>query len=621
MSDNIQYYPYNSRNSLYRSKIGAVASGETLKLRLLLHKDACCNNVYFLYREDSGQVQEHLMTPCEWLYDYRFYEIEVSLPEGLYWYSFRYTSLYGDFNIVKVDGGLGIVSREGGNWWQQTVYDAAFKTPDWLKGGVIYQIFPDRFYKSGKPHKKGLGDRYDCEDITLQPAFKQDNTPRRLGNDFYGGDLEGICEKLPYIASLGVNCIYLNPIFKARSNHRYDTGDYMQIDEYLGDEDDLRRLCEKAGELGIHIILDGVFSHTGDDSRYFNRYNSFEEIGAYNSTNSKYSSWYTFEAFPNKYNCWWGVPSLPEVNEENPQFLEFITGENGVLKKWLRCGIKGWRLDVADELPDAFLDALRVSVKSEDEDNYILGEVWEDASHKISYGYRRRFLRGKQLDSVMNYPFANAIVDFTKGGNAHTFNETVCSILENYPKCSIDLLMNHIGTHDTARILTRLGRDDNYVGDRQWQSEQSLSDWEYERGVKRLKFAALLQYTLPGVPSLYYGDEAGLQGFGDPFCRAAFNWENINDELLQFYRNLGKMRTDNPVFKEGEYIPLVAEDGLLAFIRKSSDKQLLVALNRNEYDIEFTVPEDLKNGTILFGQYSGEEKASIKPMEFLVIAN
>jgi len=590
----MQYYPFDSRNILYREKIGALAEGETLRLRLLLHRDAHVHETFLIIREDSAEnAREVVMQPKEWLGDYRFYDCEINLTEGLYWYSFRYTSDYGEFFVTKTETSLGIVSPDGKSW-QQTVYSKKYKTPDWLAGGIIYQIFPDRFYNSGNKKENLPEDRYYCNDWEKQPEFHQPQDVCRLGNDYYGGDLKGIEEKLDYLKELGVTCIYLNPIFEAHSNHRYNTADYSKIDPCLGDEKDLESLIKKAEKVGISIILDGVFSHTGDDSIYFNKKGRYNSLGAYQSKQSPFYKWFNFQNFPDEYSAWWGIDTLPETNENDLSFANFITGEKGIIRYWLKKGIKGWRLDVADELPDEFLDKLRLAVKAEGEENYLLGEVWEDASNKISYGNRRRFLRGKQLDSVMNYPFANAIVAFLKGESADCLLNTVMDICENYPPEALKLLMNHIGTHDTARILTRLGCDETFDGDRERQSRAYLSPQQYALAVKRLKLAAVLQYTLPGVPSLYYGDEAGLTGYGDPFCRGTYPWGKENTELVEFYKELGKMRRSNDCFKEGEFLPVAADGGLLAYCRKSGKQITMIAVNREDRERWFQLPDYIK---------------------------
>ncbi len=574
----MNYYPFDSRDNLYRSKFGSLAEGETLRLSLLLHKDACVNEAFLQIREDSSEEYSELrLLKGDWLGDYCFYNGEITLSEGLFWYKFRYTSAYGEFFVTKTNESLGCVTAEG-EPWQQTVYSADFRTPDWLAGGIIYQIFPDRFNNSGSPKTNIPDDRYICNDWFKQPEYRQPNDKLRLCNDYYGGDLKGIEEKLPYLKSLGVSCIYLNPIFEAHSNHRYNTADYLKIDPVLGDEKDLENLVKSAKKQGISIILDGVFSHTGDDSVYFNKYGRYDSCGAYNSKNSPYYSWFKFNEYPEDYSSWWGISSLPETEEDDLSFTNFITGENGVINYWLNKGVKGFRLDVADELPDGILDKIRIAVKRGSEENYLLGEVWEDASNKISYGRRRRFLRGRQLDSAMNYPFANAIINFIKKRDGKALLNTVMSILENYPKPAIKLLMNHIGTHDTARILTVLGTD--YIPpSREEQSKFTLNSEQYNNAVKLLKLSAVLQFTLPGVPSLYYGDEAGMEGFGDPFCRGSYPWGKENRELLDFYKYLGEFRRKNDAFRDGEFIPITADYGIFAFLRKTENSNVLVAVN------------------------------------------
>ena len=615
----MQYYPFDSRKLLYRDKIGAVASGETLRLRLLLHNDAHCHNAYLCIRQDDNDFyDEILLEPKEYLEDYRFYDTQITLNTGLYWYHFRYESDYGPFYVSKDDGSLGIVSYDICDF-QQTVFESGFDTPDWLCGGIIYQIFPDRFYKSGKQHKNIPEDRYICDDWAKQPEYRQVKEKLTLGNDYYGGDLKGIEEKLPYLKSLGVSCIYLNPIFEAHSNHHYNTADYMKIDASLGDEDDFKSLCNSAKDMGIRVILDGVFSHTGDDSIYFNKYHRYGDGGAYNDISSPYRSWYSFGDYECGYSAWWDVPSLPEVDENNPEFTEFITGQNGVIRHWLRLGASGFRLDVADELPDKFLENIRRAIKTEKADGYLLGEVWEDASSKISYGARRKFLQGKQLDSVMNYPLAEAIIAFITGQNAHTLNETVLSILENYPKCSINLLMNHIGTHDTMRILTRLIKEGEYIYDRQWQSQQALTHDEQLRAKVLLKMSAVVQYTLPGIPSLYYGDEAGIEGYGDPFCRSTYPWGKEDTKLVEFYKSLGAIRTSCDAFKDGDYLPIICDGGMLSFERVSSNARAFIAVNSGNSSYNITVPKTYHNAKNSFGSVDIKETVVLNHGDYIII--
>ncbi|MBO4694021.1 MAG: glycoside hydrolase family 13 protein [Clostridia bacterium] len=616
----MQYYPFDSRKVLYRRPYGAVKENEKLLIRLLLHSDAHVHNAFLRIVDDrSGDMHEIELAPREWFEGYRFYDTDITLPDGLYWYDFRYTSDYGQFFVVRENGGRGVVSKSEGVKWQITVYLSDFKTPDWLKGGIIYQIFPDRFFSSAVPKNNIPEDRYLCEEWSAQPEYRQNGEKKSLGNDYFGGDLKGIKEKLSYLKDLGVTCIYLNPVFEAHSNHRYNTADYLKIDCMLGDESDLKDLCKEAKENGIGIILDGVFSHTGDDSIYFNKYGRYGEGGAYRDYSSKYHNWYKFNRFPDDYAAWWGVPSLPETNEENESFSEFITGKDGVLRHWLRAGISGWRLDVADELPDSFLDKIRTAIKEENPEAFLLGEVWEDASNKISYGARRRFLRGRQLDSVMNYVFANAIIDFVRNSNAKKLQNAVEDVMENYPCDSVHLLMNHIGTHDTARVLTVLGRKDCYTGDREWQSKHRLTQEEYLLGLKRLKIAAILQYTLPGVPSVFYGDETGVEGFGDPFCRLTYPWGAENTDLLNFYRKLGKVRRGSLAFKEGKFKPFIANGDLFAFIRKKGSNRVFIAVNRGEEDVNLTLPDEFVNVKSIFGTAPDNDLLCLHPFSYSVI--
>ncbi len=616
----MQYYPFNSRDILYRNKIGAAAAGETLQLRLLLHRDENCQDAFLhCRRDDLEKAQSVKLTLKENFEEYNVYQCEITLDTGLYWYYFSFKSDKGEFFVTRGEHCIGKISNEVDSCWQQTVYSADYSTPEWLKGGIIYQIFPDRFYNSGKEKYKVPDDRFLCSNWSRQPEYRQIKGEKCvLGNDYYGGDLNGITEKLPYIASLGVNCIYLNPIFEAHSNHRYNTADYMKIDPLLGNEEDLKTLCFKAKEYGIRIILDGVFSHTGDDSVYFNRCNRYDSVGAANDKSSPYYEWFKFKDYPDDYEAWWGILTLPETQEENESFCEFITGKNGVLRKWLRCGVSGWRLDVADELPDSFLEKIRLAIKEENKEFYLLGEVWEDASNKISYGERRKFLLGSQLDSVMNYPFAGEIINFARGGNAENLNECICSVMENYPLCSVSVLMNHIGTHDTVRALTVLQNGYPDGKDREWQSKQVLSKEEYESAVEKLLLAAVLQYTLPGVPSVFYGDEAGVQGYGDPFCRASYPWGQEDKRIIEFYKQLGEIRRGSECLKSGGYCSYVLDGSFIVFERFCESDRLLVAVNASNEEKTYSMPSVYKNAKAYFGNVSANE-IKVSPQSFVIL--
>ena len=597
------FIPFNSRDLFFKNKFGSIESGEELHLRLCLPRSFCCTGALLIIRRDDGEYEER---PMFWAgmcdSETEIWDIHTSVEkEGLYWYHFDYISSYGRSSVLQTTDGIGAFSHSFGTKtdWQLTVTEKNFTTPDWLKGGIIYQIFPDRFYNSGSKKENVPTDRIMRDDWGNEPEWRYNAENKILNNDFFGGDLKGIEEKLQYLHGLGVTCIYLNPIFESHSNHRYDTADYSKIDPVLGTEKDFKNLCKSAEKLGIHIILDGVFSHTGDDSIYFNRKGRYNSLGAYNSPESPYYSWYKFTDYPEKYQSWWGFVTLPEIVEEDENYRKFINGKGGIVEKWLKAGADGFRLDVADELPDVFIDELRTRLKETKPDALLMGEVWEDATTKHSYGSRRRYLLGSQFDSVMNYPFANAILDFCRNGKAEDFMHTITGIIENYPKQCLDVMMNHIGTHDTERAITKIAGESCEYRDREWQSRHNLGD-NYNKAVTLLKCAAVLQYTLPGVPSLYYGDEAGMQGYKDPFNRGCYPWGNENLELIDFYKALGKIRRENEVFKKGYFAPISSMLGCVAYCRYDENDSIMLIVNRNEHPITYHLPDDFKNAhTIL----------------------
>lgn len=594
----MDFIPYNSRDLFFKNKFGSVQMGEEIHLRLVLPRSFCCSGALFVIRRDDEVYEEYPMLWAGMSGDNaEIWDIHTTIDrEGLYWYHFDFFSSYGRSSVLEINNGIGGFSGSLGacNDWQLTVTEKDFTTPDWLKGGIIYQIFPDRFYNSGTKKENVPADRVMRSDWGAEPEWRPTAEGKVLNNDFFGGDLKGIEEKLPYLKDLGVSCIYLNPIFEAHSNHRYDTADYSKIDPILGTEEDFKNLCKAAKEMGIHIILDGVFSHTGADSVYFNKNGRYETLGAYNSTESPYYKWYKFTNYPEKYQSWWGFVTLPEVIEEGEEYREFINGKGGIIEKWLTAGADGFRLDVADELPDIFIDELRARLKKTKPDALLMGEVWEDATTKHSYGSRRRYLLGSQFDSVMNYPFANAIIDFCRNGKAENFMATVMSIVENYPKECLDVMMNHIGTHDTERAITKIAGESCEYRDRAWQSCHNLGD-KYEKGLKLLKCAAAIQYTLPGVPSVYYGDEAGLEGYKDPFNRGCYPWGNENCELIEFYKELGKIRRENPVFRKGKFYPVSSMLGCIAYRRADENGDIMLIVNRNEHPITYRLPENYRN--------------------------
>lgn len=605
--------PYNARDTFYKSVFGSIQAHRAFRLSVLLPRDGYVNRVVAVFDKDGYGKQFFELTDDGREFEGGFYtrSCEISLEEGLYFYLFVMHTTDGERLLLHQGGGYGDFDPKNGERWQLTVYETDFATPSHTKGGIIYQIFPDRFCR-GKNNQPFPSDRFVREDWGGLPEHRQTDAPCRLGNDYFLGNLNGIAEKLDYLKSLGVTMIYLNPIFEAHSNHRYNTADYFKIDPMLGSEKDFIALCKKARKKGIDIILDGVFSHTGSDSRYFNAAGRYGNGGAYNDPNDTYASWYRFRRFNSDYASWWGIKTLPEVSEDDPSFTEFITGEEGVIRYWMQRGAAGFRLDVADELPDAFLDKVRTAVKSENPEGYLLGEVWEDATNKISYSQRRRFLRGRQLDSVMNYPFAGAIIDFVTGGNGYDFAETVMTVLENYPAPALHNLMNHIGTHDTARILTRLAGEPALGRGRDWQAAQTLTPAQYATGKERLKMAALLQYTLVGLPSLYYGDEAGMTGYGDPFCRGCYPWGNEDEDLLAYYRTLGKARLHCAAFAEGELEFLAVGLGYVIYRRRQGESEAIIGINRWHETETVSLGLDLSGYRAVFGETPRGRSVTLK---------
>ena len=406
----------------------------------------------------------------------------------------------------------------------------------------------------------------------------------------------GVIEKLDYLASLGVTVLYLSPVFEAYSNHRYDTGDYEKIDAFLGGEEAFEKLIFEAHKRGMRIILDGVFNHTGDDSRYFNRRKTYKNEGAYQSQSSPFAKWYRFRNFPDDYECWWGIKILPRLDHGVEECRRYFTGEDGIIARWNAQGVDGWRLDVADELSDEFLDELRHVVKKNTKgEGLIIGEVWENAVDKSAYGARRRYLSGRQLDSVMNYPFRNAVLAFVRDGDAETFYHILTEIYTSYPRATSNSLMNLLGTHDTARILTLLG--DGGKGEllpNDTLAHLNLTEEERKNALTLLKMASVLQFTVFGVPSVYYGDEAGIEGYGDPFCRRPFPWGREDADLLSHYRALGKLRGEHSALADGEFRFLEHDATSFVFERAGHNERIVVLANMGEAKT-FSIPKGSVN--------------------------
>ena len=498
---------------------------------------------------------------------------------GLYFYYFRITQSHNSFRLFKQGNDT---NMESGDLWQVSCVPADFITPDWAQGATIYQVFPDRFHKVGRCDLTGKLEPYTVhKDWYEEVDWRPTSSGEVLNNDFYGGNFKGIAEKMDYIASLGTTLLYLNPISKSFSSHRYDTGDYKQPDPMLGTLEEFTAMCDAAHAKGIRVVLDGVYSHTGSNSLYFNKNGTFPGKGAYQSESSPYHSWYTFHSWPNRYTSWWDFDTLPTVKKMDPAFVKYIiTDEDSVVAHWLKAGADGFRLDVVDELPDEFVLMLKKRIREVKPDALLIGEVWEDASTKQAYGQRRRYFVDGELDSVMNYPFRTAIMNFVrKMDGGEQLKTTVMSLAENYPPQVLNCCMTLLGTHDTPRILTALV--DDFSGDRQEASRRFLSRSQYIRAEERLLMAAFLQYTLPGSPSLYYGDEAGMEGHKDPFNRRPYPWGRENRILLEFFRQLGQLRKECDALRLGNIEFTYATDHRLTFCRRYNGKTVRIYVNRN----------------------------------------
>ncbi|MDR2752757.1 MAG: glycoside hydrolase family 13 protein [Oscillospiraceae bacterium] len=578
----MHFVPFRSRSELHKTPFGAVAAGEEVTFRVVLPRHLGCRGVTLHWGDYDGAWERAI--GLVWAGMQGAHEewwqcaVTVEAP-ALLRYRFAFAADSGGGVIGDTGAGVGRIGAEG--YWQLTVFDPATRLPEWVRGGVLYQIFPDRFCASGRAKQGVPPGRVLRDDWGGAPLWAPDDAGKITVFDFFGGDLEGIRAKLGYLKGLGVTCLYINPIFFARSNHRYDTADYLRVDPLLGTEEDFAQLCAQAHRLGIRVLLDAVCSHTGDDSVYFNKHGNFLALGAYQSKESPYYDWYQFRRWPDDYACWWGVDILPELRESHEGVLDFFAGKNGVARKWLRAGADGYRLDVADELPDVFLDRFFAAARDENPDAFVLGEVWEDASNKHSHGGRRRFLLGRQMHSVMNYPLAEAILAFALARDAEGLAEVLQTQQEQYPPCALHGLMNHIGTHDTMRALVRLA-DLREPG----RTEIDLPPERYAAAAKRLQLCAALQYTLPGNPCVYYGDEAGLQGGMDPFNRGCYPWGGEDAKLVEYYRQLGALRHKYNAFAGGALVLVSAAQGCVAFLRRG-EPELLVIANANDHAIAY----------------------------------
>ena len=595
---------HDSHDIEYRRPFGAVPCGTTVNLYIDASTVAMPQSVNLrVWSKATGELLLEPFTVEETPVCFRFrFQLSVPTEPGLLWYHFRIKCEDRSYGYGAQGDELGGEGVEFGAVpqadWQITVYDAKAKVPEWYTNGIMYQIFPDRFYRGDHPSPLPVlpaGGLYHPHWNDSPFYAKDPQTGDIAAYDFFGGTLDGITDKLSYLKSLGVTILYMNPIFESVSNHKYDTGDYKKVDAQFGGDGAFARLQAAASDAGIHLILDGVFSHTGSDSPYFQ--------AALRSKDSPYYSWYRFTEYPDKYDCWWGVTTLPNVNEMEPSYRDFIiSGPDSVIKHWLKRGAAGWRLDVVDELPAEFVQEMYRELKATDPEAILIGEVWEDASRKKSYGTLREYLLGRELDSVINYPFRSALIDFLTGHcDADAAMRRLTSLCENYPAPYFYATMNVLGSHDVPRALTLLGgaTPENQMTKLE-QARYHLPAAARRVAVQRLKLAALIQFASPGVPCIYYGDEAGLEGHGDPQNRRTFPWGNEETELVTWYQRLAAIRRSEAVLRTGRWVPLSAGADIFAFGRRTDegrdalgavmpDAAALVFVNRSEAVVEWVI--------------------------------
>ena len=606
---------FDSRQEQYKAPFGTLRAGNSCVLHMDVPESSGATSVTLVMENCDEQPC------CEFTFEkervsgvYTTWRCEFTMQErGLYFYWFRIGKRDGSFRLFRQGDQT---NMEAGEKWQLSIIPQDFTVPDYARGAVMYQIMPDRFFKVGECD---LTDKlcpfWVHENLSDTPQYTAD-AEGNWCNDFYGGNLQGIRAKLSYLHTLGVGVLYLNPIFMAYSNHRYDTADYKRIDPMLGTADDFAALCRDAHALEMRVILDGVFSHTGSNSVYFDAKGIFGH-GAVSDPNSPYRAWYRFRHYPDDYDAWWNMPTLPNIEELSESYVNYIIeDDDSVLAHWLNLGADGFRLDVVDELPDEFVRKLKKRLRVLKPDALLLGEVWEDASNKRAYGVSRRYFVDGELDSVMNYPWQKGIVAFVRGeDDGSALGEGIMRLAENYPPEVLACVMNLLGTHDTMRILTVLGGE-YHASKAEWATAR-LSPEARALAVRRLHTAAFLQFMLPGMASIYYGDEVGMEGGADPFCRRYYPWSAGDESLRSFYAALCRVKNETQALKTGDVRVTEAGNGRLSFVRKTENQVVEVYVNQSE--VGWELPQ---GGTLRFGgelAWTDGRKVSVRPGGFALL--
>ena len=500
----------------------------------------------------------------------------------------------------KGAGGAGVVAEMPSSTrrirrYRQTVY-APYSVPAWARDAVYYYIFPERFRNGDRRNDPKPGvDKFHDKTVEFHADWNEkpykpgsgDGSDDQWSNDFYGGDIAGIIEKLDYIRSVGANTLYITPMFTAASNHKYDTADWKHIDPHFGGNDAFARLCREAARRGLRVLPDASLNHTGADSIYFDRFGTRGGQGAFEGGKvnpaSPYATWYTFDATqsdPDKqYKGWAGVSDLPEIDKSSKSFRDYAYGApDSVMKTYLKLGAAGWRMDVAPWVPDDFWREWRTAVKHAKPDAITVSETWWDAS---------KFFLGDEFDSTMNYIFRNAVLDYANGGDARTMVANLELMRESYPPQSFSALMNLLSSHDVPRTLHVFGDVDGAT-----PAQAALAK-------DKLRLAMLFQMTYPGAPAIYYGDEVGVTGGPDPMNRATYPWPDLgghpDDRLLADVRQLTALRQALPVLRHGTLrAPLYADEHVVVLARQDAGRWAITATNNGDAarTVDVVLPAD-----------------------------
>ena len=583
-------FVFDPRCDLCKVPFGAVVCGREVTIHCRpMTCEGFSNCSIVLHSEFAKVWKEYELSVTGAAGDRTCFSVTFPAPDqpDLVWYHFRFRRSDGtgcdlDKSGYRSDGLI--------DPWQMTVYRES-RSPKWFGAGVTYQIFPDRFCRLKMPDSEGLiGNRWVHENWDDVPEWRPDPDGEIRNRDFFGGSLAGVTSKLDDLAALGVTTLYFCPIFESASNHRYNTADYRTIDPMLGTEEDFKTLCAEAKARGMRVILDGVFNHTGSQSLYCNADGFYPTVGAAQNPTSPYYDWFSFHPWPDDYDAWWGIKTLPAVREDCPSYVDYIIeNEDSIIRHWLKAGASGWRLDVADELPDWFIEKIRAVMDEAAPDSLLMGEVWEDASTKVAYSQRRKYLLGSELHGVMNYPFRTALLAYLKGGNADDFRDAMETLRENYPHDAFYSAMNFLGTHDTPRILTMLGAD-QVPQSKDERAAFRLSPEQRKRGLALVRLAALILFTFPGSPTVYYGDEAGMEGCEDPFNRGAYPWGHEDKDLKARFSLLGQLRKQRQSLQSGSIQWLRASGSLLAFARELPQERTVTVVNADALSHILTLP-------------------------------